>query len=232
MSKHFLVESEREHYCSPYFVLVANDKDLLIRLNEQFRKQGFIAVAAKPNQHVFYINSEQPPAMLSSKILHLLSEQQFNWPQTSNNYRSFCIARRKLIHALLHRFGLDETLLGYSIMKYMAEHLDCPPKELKPLNQNIYPQVATYFSVNVKQISRAVNYALSKANYKGNTMDMLNTIYCYLKLLASKPDLVKQLARDNRDLNEKEAREIIHNLEGNLLARNVAYGEFCYRNVA
>lgn len=232
MSKHFQTESQHEHYCSPYFVLVANDKELLASLNQQFHKQGFIAVAAKPNQQVYYINSQQEPAILKSKILHLLAEKQFIWPQNAINYRSFCLARRKLIHLLLQHLGFDEKILGYSVIKYMAEHLDCPPTELKPFNHNIYPQVATYFSINVKQVSRAVNYALSKANYAGNTLDLMNVIYCYLTALANKPDLVKNIGKDMYDLTQQETSSILRKLESNLLAKGVPNSEFRHKNAA
>lgn len=225
MAKPIKFLAEREHYCSPYFVLVANDQELLADLNRLFRRQGFISVVTRANQQVFYINSQQATSKISSEILHFMQEQNFIWPQVANNYACFCQARRKLIHAVLHKFNFDESLLGYAILKYIAEHLDCPPKDLKPFKQKIYPQAASYFAVSINQVNRAVNYVLRKANYVGNTLDIFNVIYCYLNELARHPELVKKLGTSRADLTKLEALTLLSILAPKFRDKNLENSE-------
>lgn len=220
MSVYF--NSERNnHYCSPYFVVVANDKELLDLLSRQLKQQGYLAVTDSSNRVEYYIdvrvsNRNSGSLSLSSRILHILQTTNFNYPQKTADYPHFCLARNTLVRLLFHVWHFDAQLIGYSVLKFIAEHSDCDACELKPYNRKIYPQAACYFGCSVKQINRAINYTLRKAEFNGNLSDLLATLRRYLTALAQLPDLVEYLAKHEPDFSPTETAAIKRTLDDKL----------------
>lgn len=189
-----------EHHFIPYFVLVANDKELLNLINKQFKRRGYLALALDERRIEYYIDCRESKLNANSKILHVLGQNSYKLAEHSDNYDTLCRKKALFVQCIFELYDVDTALSGASMLRYIIDHADLKLSLLKPLSRKIYPQVAKVFNCSQKQVNRAINYALRKSKFVGHTLDFIlfvsNTVEFMLNANYSLEDLQKMQPAD------------------------------------
>lgn len=183
-----------DNYYMPYFVLVAGDKELLRLLNAQFKKRGYLALALDNGRIEYYIDCRNRKLNADSRILHILQQNTYKLTEQSDDYDTFCRKKALFIKFIFDAYRLDDALAGSAMLKYIIDHGNLSAAYLKPLSRKIYPQVARSFACSLKQVNRAINYALRKSKYEGSTLDFLLFVANALERMARQAYSLEELA--------------------------------------
>ncbi len=157
----------------PEFYISSNSRDVMRRLSDIMRKQGYIGLADGTGKTHYIFDGSKNLYETATEIKQILHNLEVEVPTP---YENLLTEKRRARAEQAARETLDSlpmkmSLKGYLyLMKIMQYMLMGDSKVLIP-DKTMYSEICSEYRTNRTLIDRAIHYALQKSGFKGTNAE-------------------------------------------------------------
>lgn len=166
-STEIIDEAKTAAVASTYeFYISSSSKDLMRKLGEIMRKQGYIGYADGGGKMHYVIDGSNNLYRAADNIFSIISEGEDNQYRVLN--QAEIELKHKCIDQVLTDNNIPRQLKGYNYLRELlfaiisSEHAKTIP------DKDMYYQLQDKYNTGRKQIDRVINYAFKKAGKEGS----------------------------------------------------------------
>lgn len=148
------------------FYLAGSEKDMMKRISDILRKQGYLGVAEPNGRTQFFLEADSNPY----RVLKRIRDAQLAYPSDS---QSFVHEDTQLIQAILKSQGFKRHLTGTDLLVQVLTMITRDQRIHRNSNTDIYHELQRITGRSPSQIERNIRYAISQSSMSGSVTAVL-----------------------------------------------------------
>lgn len=153
------------------FYIASSDKDILAKVSDIMRGQGYIGIADMGGRIQYIVDGRNNLYSTVHQIRKLadqsLDDGCLGWDTDDN-------VLRRSVETVLHQYQIPRSLKGFQLLRYMLVLGARDETIMRPVNKVLYPKAAEHFQISCHQVDRIVRYATKQAGInEGNASFMI-----------------------------------------------------------
>lgn len=156
------------------FYLASSEKDMMRRISDILRRQGYVAVADLDGKTCFFLEPQGNPY----KTVRTMQEIRDIRTLSPTYGRSFdeLVQQAELLDEMLEDYGFDHLLTGTKLVRSGIEILNRDYSLIRPISKGLYRVLADRNNSTVKQVERNIRYAISRSRFNESNSVVLNRL--------------------------------------------------------